>query len=101
MVVTHESPKFEVRCHHCDVSFPVGTRTCIHCGERIGRPALLRLGRDPEVEFGELDELQPVEEATSAEEYEPPRGRLIRVGVTLVWVVVALLSAMARSCQEG
>lgn len=23
---------FEVRCPHCDVSFPVETRTCVHCG---------------------------------------------------------------------
>ena len=29
---------FEVRCENCAVTFPVGTRECIHCGQRIGRP---------------------------------------------------------------
>ena len=29
---------YEVRCPKCDVSFPVGTRTCVHCGGRTGKP---------------------------------------------------------------
>jgi len=28
---------FEVRCAHCDVTFPVETRRCIHCGRAIHR----------------------------------------------------------------
>ncbi|MCR9095860.1 MAG: hypothetical protein NXI30_16690 [bacterium] len=27
-----KSSPYEVRCPRCDVSFPVETRTCIHCG---------------------------------------------------------------------
>jgi hypothetical protein len=27
-----EPPHFEVYCRSCDVTFPVGTRHCIHCG---------------------------------------------------------------------
>ena len=30
---------YEVYCTHCRVSFPVGTRVCVHCGQRIGRAA--------------------------------------------------------------
>ena len=29
-------PDFEVRCLNCDVSFPVGTKRCLHCGGRVG-----------------------------------------------------------------
>jgi hypothetical protein len=29
------APTFEVRCAHCDVTFPVETRRCIHCGRAI------------------------------------------------------------------
>lgn len=30
---------YEVRCGRCDVSFPVGTRSCIHCGGPTGAAA--------------------------------------------------------------
>ncbi len=30
------SRSFEVRCARCDVTFPVGTKRCIHCGVPIG-----------------------------------------------------------------
>ena len=32
---------YEVYCTHCNVSFPVGTRVCVHCGQPIGREASL------------------------------------------------------------
>lgn len=32
---------YEVRCSRCDVSFPVGTRKCIHCGGPTGAPESL------------------------------------------------------------
>ncbi len=32
-----QSP-YEVRCARCDVSFPVGTKDCIHCGGPTGPP---------------------------------------------------------------
>ncbi len=31
---------YEVRCANCDVSFPVETRTCVHCGGPTGRLGL-------------------------------------------------------------
>ena len=27
-----ERAGYEVRCPRCDVTFPIGTRTCVHCG---------------------------------------------------------------------
>ncbi len=38
-VSAHEKASpYEVRCPRCDVSFPVGTRTCLHCGGPNGKP---------------------------------------------------------------
>jgi len=90
---------YEVRCEGCDVSFPPGTRQCVHCGERIGRPRLL-LGRGDEMP--EFAGGEPFPEAREAEEAEPASGgRFLRVGFTLVWVVLALASAALRACREG
>ena len=33
-----ESSIFEVRCAHCDVTFPAETRRCVHCGRAIHSP---------------------------------------------------------------
>ncbi len=91
-----ESPNFEVRCWHCNVSFPIGTKRCVHCGEKIGRPAIL--GRPGDLELGEMPVFDPTEEAAEA---EPQRGRGFRLGVTALWLIAALLSAVVRACQEG
>lgn len=38
---------YEVRCPRCDVSFPVGTRTCLHCGGPTGEAGPLFEMDDP------------------------------------------------------
>jgi hypothetical protein len=88
---------YEVRCHHCDVSFPPGTKQCIHCGERIGRPRLVlgRGGEMPDFAGGEAFPEAEMEEA------EVGGGRKLRLGFTAVWVVLAILSALAQRCQSG
>jgi len=35
--MSSERAGFEVFCPHCDVTFPVGTRKCIHCGGKTAR----------------------------------------------------------------
>lgn len=87
---------YEVRCEHCDVSFPPGTRRCIHCGQRIGRPRLLPGAGDIQsFEGGE-----PYPEAHEREEAEPTGGRGLRIGFTVLWLLLAILSAAVRACQE-
>jgi hypothetical protein len=89
---------YEVRCDHCDVSFPPGTKRCIHCGERIGRPRLLPGAGEsmPSFEGGE-----PFPEAHDADEAEgQSSGRFLRIGFTLVWLLLAFASAAVRACQE-
>lgn len=43
--------QYEVRCFRCDVSFPVETRTCIHCGGATSA-ASESAGSAPVFEFG-------------------------------------------------
>lgn len=95
-----QAPDFEVRCERCNVSFPVGTRSCLHCGDRIGRSGLLRFGRHPgEATTGDLTEFEPPGERTEADDVEPTTGRPFRFGVTLIWLVALVLSALNRACQ--
>ena len=38
---------YEVRCLNCDVSFPIGTKVCIHCGGRITEQGAFIAMEDP------------------------------------------------------
>jgi hypothetical protein len=42
--------QYEVRCAHCDVTFPVETRTCIHCGGATSEAADSS-GAEPDFQF--------------------------------------------------
>jgi len=44
---------YEVRCPRCDVSFPVGTRTCLHCGGATGKPG--EVVHDESLVFSDID----------------------------------------------
>lgn len=90
---SQQSPVFEVRCQNCDVTFPIGTKQCIHCGQKIGRPRFLSRGSEEGVPV--LASPDEVEEA----EVQPRGGRWLRAGFTIFWLLLAILSATARSCQ--
>ncbi len=78
---------YEVTCTHCRVTFPVGTRTCVHCGQRIGRAvgmAPTLMGRGPFEE--ELPE-------------EAPARSLAFSPTTFVWLLAAVATVVYRSCQ--
>ena len=80
-----ESPAahaFEVRCDSCNVSFPSATRRCLHCGAKLDK----RLSRGED-----LDAPQP-------EEGEVSIGR--RLGSASLWIVVAVVAALARLCER-
>ena len=94
-------PAYEVRCHACNVSFPVGTKRCFHCGERILRESFFRPATDADG-MPVFQEAQGIDTIEEPEDAEPQRGgRFLRVGITLVWIVLALISAAVRSCQDG
>jgi hypothetical protein len=77
---------FEVYCLNCRVSFPVGTRTCMHCGQPIGRPAAVATGR-----------FRPA--ATDEEVLEELPGRSVAFSpMTLVWLLAAAATVIYRAC---
>jgi hypothetical protein len=85
---------FEVYCHRCRVTFPLGTRTCLHCGGRLAkerRPApATRLAAPPQ-------ELEP--EAVLPEEEVPVRRGLSPF--TAIWVLLAIAATLYRACTSA
>jgi hypothetical protein len=84
---------YEVRCHECRVTFPVGTRRCIHCGERLGR-ARPRFIPTP---HGELP-WESEEEEVAGEEAPAGRRRFLSP-FTLMWLLAAVAASLYRSCE--
>jgi len=93
MLQRDEGPQtpFEVYCYHCQSTFAVGTRRCVHCGQPIGGRAA-RPGREATAE---------VQAGTAAEDelVEPSIAR--RIGGTSLWVLIAIAAAASRLCAEG
>ena len=112
--MTLESPTkvYEVRCSRCDVSFPVETRRCIHCGGPTGGPtgradqilAIDSIGAagemsgkvfmEPTSAMPELDERG----LEVAEESKSPVRSLIRSLGGFVWIIVLVGFTLARTC---
>ena len=79
---------FEVYCDNCETSFAAGTKTCIHCGHRIGRSRLGPLGQG-----GPIPDLaHPDEEEEAGESL----GR--RLASMAVWVLIVLGASLMRFC---
>jgi len=78
---------YEVNCARCRVSFPVGTRTCIHCGQPIRR-----LGPEP---VGAPRSLASDDEALQ----ELPLRALKASPLTIVWLVAGLATVAYRACS--
>lgn len=84
---TTASP-YEVYCTFCNVSFPVETRSCVHCGRPIGRSAVARRTlREP----GPIDEEPPEQLPTRSVAFSP---------MTFVWLAAAAATVIYRSCQQ-
>jgi hypothetical protein len=83
---------YEVRCEHCRTSFAPETRRCVHCGAPLAK------GRRVVSTSQDLDALHPSEEGPEEE------GELLARGPrTAIWVVIALVTAIAsmlRTCIE-
>ena len=78
---------YEVYCTHCRVSFPVGTRACVHCGQRIGRAAAAAA---TPVGPGPFQEDPPEEAPTRSLAFSP---------TTFIWLLAAVATVIYRSCQ--
>lgn len=104
---------YEVRCPHCQVSFPPDQKRCVHCGGRTGpsfrevadAPPDLR-DADPSLSASEAqakassEDREFVFEDEEVEAAGRPRGGLLRMAGTLVWVVLAVGIGLIRSCAD-
>lgn len=104
--MSQSATEYEVRCHRCDVSFPLGTKRCFHCGGRTGDASFEALtlrgddGASPEVRAS----AEPsIEERANEADDELRRaggaGRLARSGTALVWILILAASFLTRLCQ--
>jgi hypothetical protein len=105
--------EFEVRCDHCDVSFPVGTKRCMYCGGRPGHKPLFarQITVDPLGDIELLNEpfeplepgapvarpIAPIDEPEE-EEVEQARGSIFRLFGNLSWVILFALITLYRAC---
>lgn len=94
-----ESSVYEVRCPTCDVSAPLGTRRCMHCGgPMIEGGAVVLSGRAPE----SLQEVILRHERAGGddaieEEQAAPRSGFSR-GVGLLWILMLIAVSVYRQC---
>jgi len=87
---------FEVHCGHCRVTYPVGTRRCVHCGGRTGPTSdapTARLGAPPDDggDDGGGDGAFEIEPEPIAR----PRGFS---PLTLVWIALVVGGYAVRAC---
>ena len=109
---------YEVRCYQCEVSFPPGTKKCLHCGGRIANrrrqvppaPVMRTQGEQPIEFFPDLahspsaDKRFGVPELDEHGEDEPAQStprRAIRLGVNVLWIFGALMITLAQMCRGG
>lgn len=89
-----QTSPYEVLCNRCDVTFPIGTRHCIHCGGPIGR------GRGLFTAVSEASAASEAEARETEAEEEPPRSSAFSP-VALLWAVLIAGGAIYRSCSGG
>lgn len=77
---------YEVYCYQCDVTHPLGTRRCMHCGQPIGRAHPIA-----------GHELQPQPEVLAEDGSEMPSLGKRFAGMSL-WMILALGAAAYRVC---
>lgn len=108
MNVDQPSP-YEVYCEHCRVSFPVGTRSCIHCGARIGRsqpsrpmpgrPASARTAAGTRTAGAARRSASLPPPILDEEEEELPTRSGVLSPTAILWVVLILGGAIYRACS--
>lgn len=107
---------YEVRCHRCDVSFPVETRRCIHCG---GATSASNAGIDVAAFTGTVEvatgsgpaptspapiSLGGSDDPDAPGEAPQQQGigaALLRSFGSLFWIIALIGFSIARSCSEG
>ena len=110
--------QYEVWCPSCEVSFPLGTKRCVHCGARTASDRPTKAARAAErysvtqdlrgfskrqqaapadAAFVETADFQPVGQAPEEEE-EAPRRRGLRAGMSVVWMILLAAGYIWQNC---
>jgi hypothetical protein len=88
-VQSHRPAAFEVHCDRCRVTFPVGTRRCLHCGApTIASRGTPRLRLEPAGE----------PEAVEAELEQELAPRRFVSPTTLAWIALIAAGYLYRAC---
>jgi len=80
---------FEVHCDRCRVTFPVGTRRCLHCGA-----ATTASRGSPRLHLEPASEPNPVE----AELEQEPSPRRLVSPTTIIWIALIAVGYLYRAC---
>jgi hypothetical protein len=94
MQKTRQTSPYEVVCPRCDVTFPIETRHCIHCGGPVGRgrgllAAVTAASSSPAPETAEVES-----------DDDLPRRTPFSL-MSLLWLVLIVGGAAYRACTEG
>ena len=81
---------YEVYCYQCNVTAPLGTRSCIHCGNRLSRPR-----SQPGAVLSTPFET-PEEEETLGD--DSPRFGVISP-MTAIWILLFIGGSLYRLCS--
>jgi len=105
--------RYESRCPSCNVTFPIETKVCIHCGGRTA-PSMVHFPDPPPAPSKGGDAARiamemrgrseaPVQGHVLAEDVddEPVRVSPLRSLITIVWVALAIGVSLLRACGEG
>ncbi len=102
---------FEVYCFNCKVTFPVGTRHCVHCGARVASSEqaglALRIARASKAAAGDSSQVEvsapglPSLEFPGEEAEETPSRQSKLSPIARIWIVLALFGALIRICSGG
>jgi hypothetical protein len=104
---------YEWWCPRCRVTHPPGRKVCVHCGGRVqesrdGGPRVFDVRSVLETRLGVPSPAgqEPAGAGPSSSGAEPddvpePRGaRGARIGMTVAWVLLAVVATLLRMCQE-
>ena len=98
---------YEVRCHRCNVSFPPGTRVCLHCGGRTGESrapvALTDISTFERVGNEESLRMDPeaAGEMPADDEVGSARRTVLGTIMNMLWVVLLIGGYLFHTCSGG
>ena len=87
-----EAPQtpYQVYCAQCRVTFPAGSKRCLHCGGRLSRDRTPQSAALP-IPMDVLEEI-PEEEVSKRSSRISP--------VSVLWIVAAIGVALQRACSS-